>query len=62
MSKLETTKLESGYWLISGHGPCEWAQPPTWPCDEATLRDYAGMEASEQFFREAMKVVEACNG
>ncbi len=30
-------KLESGYYMVEGDGPCEWAQPPSWPCDETTL-------------------------
>jgi len=51
--------------MIVGRGPCEWAQPPSWPCDEKTLRDRASQQASELFFREAeghqrMRVCSAC--
>lgn len=49
------TRLSTGYWYIRGDGPCEWAQPPTWPCDEATLRAHAFPEASEDFIRAAMR-------
>lgn len=48
-------KLDSGYYHIRGGGPCEWAQPPCWPCDEATLRTHAFPQASEAFIREAMR-------
>lgn len=60
-SEIPTTitarRLDSGYWLISGRGPCEWSQPPSWPCDEATLREHAFPQASDQFIREAMQNV-----
>ena len=46
-------QLDSGYWHIRGNGPCEWSQPPHWPCDEATLREHAFPEASDKFIREA---------
>jgi hypothetical protein len=42
-------KLSSGYYRIQGIGPCNWTQPPNWPCDEATLRAHAFPEASERF-------------
>lgn len=48
-------RLSSGYWRIQGDGPCEWAQPPFWPCDEATLREHAFPEASERFICECMR-------
>lgn len=41
--------LPSGYYRISGRGPCNWTQPPTWPCDEQTIRRCAFPEASEEF-------------
>lgn len=47
-------QLESGYWHIRGLGPCNWAQPPHWPCDEATLRTHAFPQASEEFIRAAL--------
>lgn len=53
---IRITELDTGYWRISGNGPCEWAQPPHWPCDEQTLRDSAFPEASEKFITEAMTV------
>lgn len=46
--------LESGYWHIRGQGPCSWAQPPTWPCDEETFRAHAFGEASEGFIQSAL--------
>jgi hypothetical protein len=47
-------QLSSGYWLVRGKGPCEWAQPPQWPMtDEESLRKYAFPEASDRFIREA---------
>lgn len=47
-------KLESGYFHVRGRGPCEWAQPPCWPCDEATLRQHSFPEASERFIWDAL--------
>ena len=55
---LEIRRLDSGYWHIRGNGPCEWAQPPTWPCDEATLRAHAFPESSETFIRAALRASE----
>jgi hypothetical protein len=52
---ITANRLESGYWVISGRGPCEWSQPPSWPCDEATLRAHAFPQASELFIRETMR-------
>ena len=51
-------RLPSGYWRICGVGPCNWAQPPTWPCDEASLRLHAFPEASETFIRFALAAAE----
>ena len=50
---IKAKQLESGYWHVRGNGPCEWAQPPHYPCDEETLRAHAFPEASEEFIREA---------
>ena len=47
-------ELSSGFWFIEGDGPCEWAQPPSWPCDEATLRAHCHPAASELFIRDAL--------
>ena len=43
-----------GYYHIRGVGPCNWAQPPCWPCDERTLRRHAFPEASEEFVQECL--------
>jgi hypothetical protein len=52
---MKIKQLSSGYWHLQGDGPCEWAQPPYWPCDETTLRAYAFPEASEDFILECLK-------
>lgn len=54
-------RLESGWWHVRGTGPCEWAQPPHWPCDEATLRANAFPEASEMFIRATVNAARALN-
>ena len=51
--KLTIHRLDSGYWMIHGYGPCEWTQPPTWPCSEEEIRTHAFPEASEVFLRAA---------
>jgi hypothetical protein len=51
---IEVKRLSSGYFYIRGDGPCNWAQPPTWPCSEETLRAHAFPEASEEFIVSAM--------
>lgn len=53
---ITVTRLESGYVHVRGRGPCNWAQPPTWPCSEETLRKHAFPEASETFIRAALCV------
>lgn len=50
---ITVTRLDSGYYHVRGVGPCNWSQPPQWPCDEAMLREYAFPEASEAFIRAA---------
>ena len=57
--KITAKRLESGYWHLRGEGPCNWAQPPNWPCSEAVLRASAFNEASEDFIRDALMVAEA---
>ena len=47
-------RLGSGYWHIQGDGPCQWSQPPQWPCGESMLREYAFGQASDAFIREAV--------
>lgn len=44
-------RMESGYYHIRGRGPCNWAQPPHWPCSERVLRAHAFPEASEEFLK-----------
>jgi len=53
------TQLPSGYWHIRGRGPCNWAQPPHWPCSEEVLRAHAFPQASEEFFADALAEHEA---
>jgi hypothetical protein len=56
-------RLSSGYWHLRSTGPCNWAQPPVWPCDEITLREHAFGEASESFLSALVVVArEALNG
>lgn len=56
---LSVKRLESGYYLIRGNGPCNFTQPPEWPCSEFVIRDHAHPEASEEFIRECVAEVEA---
>ena len=44
-------RLESGYWHIRGNGPCNWTQPPFWPCTSIEIRECAFPEASEEFLK-----------
>jgi hypothetical protein len=53
--EVKVRQLPSGYYHVRGSGPCNWAQPPAWPCDERTLREHAFPEASEKFIRAAMR-------
>lgn len=55
-------RLSSGYVRLQGNGPCEWAQPPHWPCDKTTLRAHAFPEASESFLRECDALAAAERG
>ena len=57
--KITVTKLESGYYHIRGQGPCNWAQPVSWPTCEAVLRHAAFPEASEEFIRAALRISKA---
>lgn len=56
------TKLDSGYFRVQGHGPCNWAQPPYWPCSEEVIREHAFPEASEEFIRAAFDAAEFESG
>ena len=49
---LTIKRLPSGYWHIRGSGPCNWAQPPFFPCDNLTLREHAFCQAGETFLQE----------
>lgn len=51
---IEADRLENGYYHIRGEGPCNWAQPPEWPCSEEMLRAHAFPEACEEFIRAAL--------
>ena len=53
--KIKLNRLSSGYYHIRGEGPCNWAQPPTFPCDEETLRQHAFPEACETFIKSVLK-------
>lgn len=44
-------RLESGYLHIRGYGPCNWAQPPAWPCEPEALATSIFPEAGEPFRR-----------
>jgi hypothetical protein len=46
-------RLSSGYYHVRGRGPCNWSQPPRWPCSEEELREHAFPEAGEEFLRRA---------
>jgi hypothetical protein len=54
VGNITVEQLPSGYYHVRGVGPCNWAQPPHWPCDEDTLRAHAFHEASEEFIRSAL--------
>ena len=51
-------KLESGYFIIRGEGPCNWAQVPIYPCSEAALRQSAFPECSEDFILSVIRQME----
>jgi hypothetical protein len=53
-TKVSVRRLESGFYHVRGVGPCNWAQPPAWPCSEDMLRQSAHPEAGEGFIRAAL--------
>ena len=55
---ISVKRLPSGYFHIRGKGPCNWAQPPHWPCSEEVFRAHAFVQASETFIIEALKEME----
>ncbi len=57
--RIAVHSLDSGYYHVRGVGPCNWAQVPFWPCDEACIRRHAFPEASEDFICSAYKAAEA---
>lgn len=48
-SRLNVKQLPSGWWHIRGAGPCNYTQPPTWPCSEEEIRKHAHPEAGDNF-------------
>jgi hypothetical protein len=48
---LSIVRLPSGYYHIRGKGPCNWTQPPHWPCNDAVIFTHAFPQASIQFLR-----------
>jgi hypothetical protein len=52
---LTVKKLSSGYFLVRGDGPCNWAQVPHWPATLEEIREHAFPEASEEFILEASR-------
>jgi hypothetical protein len=50
---IQVRRLDSGYWHVRGQGPCNWSQPPCWPCSEDVLRAHAFPQASEGFIQAA---------
>lgn len=53
--ELGITRLSTGYWLVRGHGICNWVQVPYWPADEDTIRRCAFDEASEDFLQAVIR-------
>jgi hypothetical protein len=54
-TEITVRRLESGYWHVRGVGPCNYSQPPSWPCDAEQLRKHAHPEASDEFVQAAVK-------
>lgn len=48
--------LPSGFWHVRGPGVRNYTQPPSWPCTQDMIRQYAHPEASEEFLRECEQV------
>lgn len=59
---ISIVNLPTGYVHLRGDGTCNWAQPPHWPCDEATLREHAFPGASEAFIRECVAIAQTTRG
>jgi hypothetical protein len=63
---LTVRQLSAGWWHIRGNGPCNWAQPPTWPIHPDELEQHIFHEAGREFRRELAeandRLWEECNG
>ena len=57
--QISVRQLPSGWWHIRGVGPCNWAQPPSWPCSDEELRQSAFCQAGESFIRAAVRARDA---
>jgi len=57
--KITVTRLSSGYFHVRGEGPCNWAQPATWPCGEQALRFASFQTPSDEFIKSALKAMVA---
>jgi len=55
--RITVERLSTGYYHVRGQGPCNWAQPPHWPCTEEVLRSSAFAEASESFIKAALEAM-----
>lgn len=47
--ELSITQLSTGYVLIRGRGPCNWAQPSHFPCSDEELERSIFLEAGDTF-------------
>lgn len=48
-AELSIRRLETGFWLIRGRGPCNWAQVRRWPCTRFELEEGTFHEAGDRF-------------
>lgn len=53
--KIKVKKLSSGYYHIRGEGPCNWTQPPRFPCRKEMLEEYSFPEASKSFINSVVE-------
>jgi hypothetical protein len=56
--QITARRLPGGYWHVRGNGPCNWTQPPQWPCDAGMLHDHAFPQASWEFLRKALELAQ----
>ena len=52
---IKVKRLSSGWVLVSGRGPCNWAQAPYLPTALEELEKYAFPEASRAFLSAAYR-------